>query len=104
MVISDYITSFLSIKIVLNISMPSHTIFVLIHGLARPGGHNAVQLRILREPVYERQDHVPVKDEALARLGVRHIGKLLGRDVELLCKYLPVARRLVQHIHEIGVL
>ena len=40
----------------------------------------------------------------MARLGVGHIGKLFGRNVQPLRQYLPVACRLVEHIDEVAVL
>ena len=40
----------------------------------------------------------------MPRLGIGHISKLLRRNVQPLRQYLPVARRLVEHIDEITVL
>ena len=53
--------------------------------------------------VNEGQDRVPVEQQPLALAGVGHIGELMGRNVELLCKNLPVASRLIEHIDEIAV-
>ena len=41
--------------------------------------------------VNKGQDHVAEKQQTFTFTGVGHIGKLVGRDVELLCKDLPIA-------------
>ena len=71
--------------------------------LLRFGGHDAVQLGILREVVNEGQDRVAVEQQPLALTGVGHIGELMRRNVELLCENLPVASGLIEHIDEIAV-
>ena len=68
------------------------------------GGHNAVQLGILREVVHERQNCGAIEQQALALTGVSHIAKLVCGNAQLLGKYLTVSACLVEHIHEVGVL
>lgn len=70
----------------------------------RLGGHDTVQLGVLREVVNEGQDRVAVEQQPLALAGVGHIRKLMRRNVELLRQNLPVASGLIEHIDEIAVL
>ena len=44
------------------------------------------------------------KKQPLTFAGVGHIGKLMGRDVELLCENLPVSVGLIEHIHKVRIL
>ena len=57
------------------------------------GRHDLVEFQVGREPVHERQDDIAKEQKPLALAGVRHIRKLVRRDVKLLCEYLPVALR-----------
>ena len=59
---------------------PLHFLFLVL----RSGGHNGVELRILREVVYKWDSGVPVEQQPFAGIGVGHIGKLVGADTELL--------------------
>ena len=43
-----------------------------------PGGHNGVELRILRKTVNKGNRHVPEEQQPLPGIAVRHIGKLVG--------------------------
>ena len=43
------------------------------------------------------QDHVAEKQQPFTFARVGHIGKLVGRDVELLCKNLPVSVGLIEY-------
>ena len=53
--------------------------------------------------VHKGQDDVAIKQQPFAFAGVGHIAELMGRDVELLCQDLPVARGLVQHEDEVRI-
>ena len=71
--------------------------------LAGLGGEQFVEFGILREIIRKGQNDVIEEQQPVARLGVGHIGKLLGRNVQPLRQYLPVACRLVEHIDEVAV-
>ena len=45
----------------------------------------------------ERQNHIAEKQQPFAFAGVGHIGKLVGRNIELLCEDLPVSVRLIEY-------
>ena len=47
--------------------------------------------------VNKGQDHVAKKQQPFALAGVGHIGKLVGRDVELLCEDLPISICLIEY-------
>lgn len=49
-------------------------------------------------------NHIPEKQKPLAGAGMGHIGKLVRGNAQLLGENLPVSTRLVEHIHEVGVL
>ena len=70
----------------------------------RTGGHDAIQLIVLREMILEGQNDIAVKQQAFAGAGVGHIGQLMGGDVELLGKDGTVASCLTQHTDEVRVL
>ena len=72
--------------------------------LAGFGGEQFIELGILREIICKRQNDIVEEQQPVARLGVGHIGKLLRRNVQPLRQYLPVTRRLVEHIDEVAVL
>ena len=57
----------------------------------RAGGHNGIELGILRETVNKRNGHISEEQKALAGIGVGHIGKLVGADTQLLRQNLPVS-------------
>ena len=67
------------------------------------GGHQAVQLRILREMIGKGYDGVAVDQQALAFTGLRDIGELMGGDVELFCENGTVAGSLGKQINEVRV-
>lgn len=71
--------------------------------LAGLRGEKFIQLRILRELVPERQDHILEEQKAAAGVRVGHIGKLLRGDVQPLRHQLAVARGEVQQVDEIAV-
>ena len=58
----------------------------------------------MRKTVKERQDHVSVEDQPLARFGMGNVFHLLRGDIELPCKDFPVALRLIEHEDKIAVL
>ena len=68
------------------------------------GGHQAIQFQRSIELILERDNRIAVEQQPLALVAVRHIRQLERRDIQLLCKDLPVAGCLVQHINEIAVL
>ncbi len=72
--------------------------------LAGLGGEQFVEFGILWEVIRKGQDDIVEKQQPVARLGVGHIGKLFGRNIQPLRQDLPVARRLVEHIDEVAVL
>ena len=47
--------------------------------------------------VNKGQDHVAEEQQPFALAGVGHIGKLVRRNIELLCENLPVAVRLIEY-------
>ena len=47
--------------------------------------------------INERQNDIAEKQQPFALAGVGHIGKLMGRDVELLCENLPVSVGLIEY-------
>ena len=79
-------------------------LFWLILLILRAGCHDCIELRILREVVYEGDCDVPEKQKALTGIGVGHIGKLVRADTELFCDDLPVALCLCKQDEEIRVL
>lgn len=53
--------------------------------------------------VHEGDNHIPIKQKPLTGVAVRHIRKLVRRDIELFGKDLPVAARLIEQVEEIAV-
>ena len=43
-------------------------------------------------------EYLTEKQQSFALAGVGHIGKLMGRDIELLCEDLPVSVGLIEHM------
>lgn len=58
---------------------PVHFLFFVL----RAGGHNGVQLGILREAVNKRDGGVSEEQQPFAGIGMGHIGKLVGADPKL---------------------
>ena len=58
---------------------PVHFLFFVL----RAGGHNGIQLRVLRETVNKRDGGVPEEQQPFAGIGMGHIGKLVGADPKL---------------------
>ena len=58
---------------------PVHFLFFIL----RAGGHNGVQLGVLREAVNKRDGGVPEEQQPFAGIGMGHIGKLVGADPKL---------------------
>ena len=58
---------------------PVHFLFFVL----RAGGHNGVQLCVLREAVNKRDGGVPEEQQPFAGIGMGHIGKLVGADPKL---------------------
>ena len=48
-----------------------------LHQILGPGGKQPVQMGILREMVHKGDNHIPVKQKPLPRVGVGHIGELV---------------------------
>ncbi len=59
---------------------------------------------LLREMVDKRYDYIPIKQKPLTGIGICHIGKLVGGDIQLPGQDLPVTGGLVEHINKITVL
>jgi len=72
--------------------------------LGKFGGHDFVQLKVMREVVHKRQNGIAIEQQALAGAAVGDVGELVGRDVQLLGEDLPVAVSLIEHIHKVAVL
>lgn len=66
-----------------------------IRNLRKLGGHNLVQFKVGRESVHKRQDYIAIEQKPFALAGVRHIGELMGTDIQLLGKNLSIAAGLV---------
>ena len=47
--------------------------------------------------VNKGQDHVAEEQQPLTLAGMGDVGKLMGRDVELLCENLPIAICLIEY-------
>ena len=58
---------------------PVHFLFFVL----RAGGHNGVQLCVLREAVNKRDGGVSEEQQPFAGIGMGHIGKLMGADPKL---------------------
>lgn len=58
---------------------PVHFLFFVL----RAGGHNGVQLGILREAVNKWDGGIPEEQQPFAGIGMGHIGKLVGADPKL---------------------
>ena len=58
---------------------PVHFLFFVL----RAGGHNGVQLGILREAVNKRDGGIPEEQQPFAGIGMGHIGKLVGAAPKL---------------------
>ena len=70
---------------------PVHFLFFVI----RAGGHNGVQLGVLREAVNKRDGGVPEEQQPFAGIGMGHIGKLVGADrksTRLNSSHIPLSR------------
>ena len=50
----------------------------------------------------ERQNHIAEKQQPFTLAGVGYIGKLMGRNIKLFRKNLPVAVGLIQHMQMQG--
>ena len=68
-----------------------------LRNFGKAGRKDAVEFKVFREVVNKGQDHVAEKQQTFALAGVGHIGKLMGRDIELLCEDLPIAVRLIEY-------
>ena len=78
---------------------PVHFLFFVL----RAGGHNGVQLCVLREAVNKRDGGVPEVQQPLAGISTGHLGKLMGADPKLLGDILPVALCLREKHKEVRV-
>ena len=67
----------------------------------RFGSHDAVELSIFRELIFERDDRIPIKKQPFTFIAVRHEAQLVRADIELLGVDLPVSASLFQHVNEI---
>ena len=68
------------------------------------GGHQAVQFQRSVELILERDNRIAVEQQPLTLVAVRYIRQLERRNIQLLCKDLPVAGCLIKHINKIAVL
>ena len=59
--------------------------------------HDPVQFQIRREMIHKRQDDISIKKQPFSLSGMRHIGQLMRRDIELLCKNCPVTGCLIEY-------
>ena len=71
--------------------------------LTGPGGHQAVQLRVVRKTVDKRHQGRTVFNQAASGVRIGDIAHLLLGDIQQMGQLLPVARRLVEHDDELGV-
>ena len=70
----------------------------------KAGRKDAVEFKVFREVVNKGQDHVAEEQQPFTLTGVSDVGKLMGRNVQLLRQNLPVSVRLIEHINEVRVL
>ena len=68
------------------------------------GCHDAVQLGIFREVIHKGQNGGAIEQQTLTLAGMGHIAELVRGNTQLFGKNLSVSARLVEHIHEVGVL
>ncbi len=61
-------------------------------------------MRILRKMVDKWDNHIPIKQKPLTRIGIGNIRKLVRGNIQLLCQDCPVSCGLVEHIDKITVL
>lgn len=54
--------------------------------------------------IYKRKNRAAIKKKPFAFTAVGDIRELMGRNIQLFGENLPVAGRLVQHEHIVGVL
>lgn len=75
-----------------------------MHGFPWLGGHDPVELVILREVIDKWQDHVTENQDTFAGIGIADMPGLFTGNVQALTENLPVAACLVQQINKIAVL
>ena len=75
-----------------------------LRNFGKAGREDTVEFKVFREVVNKGQNHVTEKQQSFTLAGVGHIGKLMGRDIELFCENLPIAVRLIEHINEVRIL
>ena len=68
-----------------------------LRNFGKAGREDAVEFKVFREVIDEWQNDVAEEQQTFALAGVGHIGKLMGRDIELLCEDLPIAVRLIEY-------
>lgn len=68
------------------------------------GRHDAVQLRIFRETILERQNHIAVEQQSFTFAALRNIGELVRRNTQLLRQDFPVTGSLIEHVDVVTVL
>ena len=76
--------------------------FLCCH-IRRPGCHQLIQLRILREHIHKRHNGAATLHESTAGIHVGDIGKLVVRNVQQLGQFYPIRGCLVQHDEEFAV-
>ena len=76
---------------------------LVLYGFFETGGHDAVELGVLREIVLEGNDGRAVEDQPLTGIGIGDVVLLAGRDVQRLRENLPVAGCLIQKVDKIRV-
>ena len=95
----------LTAQSVKNVRCVHASFFLLVFShLIGLGGHQAIQFQRSIKLILERDNRIAVEQQPFALVAVRNIGQLERRDIQLLCKDLPVARCLVEHINKIAVL
>ena len=78
-------------------------VIALLLPLGRVGRHQFIELCILREGICERHDIACAANQPAACGDIRHIAKLVIRDVQQLRQFLAVGCALVQHNQKLRV-
>ena len=68
-----------------------------LRNFGKAGRKDAVEFKVFREVIDERQNDVAEEQQPFTLAGMGYIGKLMGRDVELLCENLSVSVGLIEY-------
>jgi len=71
-----------------------------LRNFGKAGRKDAVEFKVFREVIDERQNDVAEEQQPFALAGMGHIGKLVGRNVQLLCQDLSVSVGLIEHTQD----